>query len=115
MPKCGQLVPGTSVMPYVKAITYALGRNGCEVMIKVLSRDKEGATEVDILKFLSTEPLKSDPDNPIVPILEFLEYEIWTFSVSVRWGDSVYPIFKSVQEGIEFCVQVTKVNFDQRI
>jgi hypothetical protein len=78
-------------------------------VIKVLSYQNEGVGEVEILKYLSSEPVKSEIDNPIVPVLEFLNYNGWIFAVQPRWGDCMEPEIESVDHGLEFCVQVTKV------
>jgi hypothetical protein len=75
-------------------------------MIKVISYKDEGIGEVEILKYLSSEPLKSDIDNPIVPILEFLHYNDWTFVVQPRWSECVEPESFNVGQGVELCVQV---------
>jgi hypothetical protein len=86
-------------------------RDGQEVMLKVLSYKDEGAGEVDILTYLSSEPVKSEIDNPIVSLLELLHHGNWTFAVQPRWSACVNPEFQTVGEGLEFCVQVTKVSF----
>jgi len=89
--------------------TYSTPRDGLDVMIKVVSYKDEFAAEVEILKYLSSEPVKSHVDNPIVPLIEILHHDDWTFTVQPRWGNSVDPVFESVREGLDFCVQVTKV------
>jgi hypothetical protein len=51
------------------------------VVIKVVAKAEEGLRELQILRRLSSEPLKSDPSNPAVPVIEFLTYEDWHFAV----------------------------------
>jgi hypothetical protein len=84
-------------------------RDGLDVMIKVISYKEEGLSEVEILKYLSSEPVKFEADNPTVPLLEILCHNNWTFSVQPRWSCSVEPEFQNVSDGLDFCIQVTKV------
>ena len=84
-------------------------RDGLDVMIKVISYKQEGASEVEILKYLSSEPVKSEADNPAVPLIDILCYDHWTFSVQPRWSNSVQPELADVSDGLNFCIQVTKV------
>jgi hypothetical protein len=78
-------------------------------MIKVISYKQEGASEVEILKYLSSEPVKSEADNPAVPLIDILCHDHWTFSVQPRWSNSVQPELADVSDGLNFCIQVTKV------
>jgi hypothetical protein len=50
-------------------------RDGLDVMLKVVSDKGELVDEVEILKYLSSEPIKSDVDNPIVPLIEILHHD----------------------------------------
>jgi len=106
----GRLATGRSPLLSIgPGHTYSAPRDGLDVMIKVVSYKDEFAAEVEILKYLSSEPVKSHVDNPIVPLIEILHHDGWTFTVQPRWGNSVDPVFESVREGLDFCVQVTKV------
>ena len=58
-------------------------------MLKVISYKGEGKSEVEILTYLSSEPVKSEPDNPIVPLIDILCHNHWIFSVQPRWSSSV--------------------------
>ncbi|KIY43314.1 hypothetical protein FISHEDRAFT_78616 [Fistulina hepatica ATCC 64428] len=61
---------------------FARTKDGIDVVLKVLSdgSDPDGLRELDILRKVSTEPLKSHPDNHCVPVLEFIEHGRWTFA-----------------------------------
>ena len=83
-------------------------RDVLDVMIKAISYKEEGVNEVEILEYLSLEPVKFEADNPTVPLLEILCYDNWMFSVQPRWS-SVEPEFQNVSDGLDFCIQVTKV------
>jgi hypothetical protein len=91
------------------ALLNALFRDGLDVMIKVISCKDEGANEVNILKYLSSEPVVSEADNPSVPLLEILHHDDWVFSIQPRWSSSVEPEFQNVSDGLNFCIQVTRV------
>ena len=89
---------------------YAKDRDGQDVMLKVISYKDEGAGEVEILNYLLSAHVKSDIDNPVVPLLEILHHQDWKFSVQSRWSDCTVPEFRTVEEGLDFCAQVTKVS-----
>jgi hypothetical protein len=42
------------------------------VMLKVISYKGEGESKVEILKYFSLKPVKSEPGNPIVPLIDIL-------------------------------------------
>lgn len=88
---------------------FTLFRDGLDVMIKVISYKDEGVNEVNILKYLSSEPVKCEADNPSVPLLELLHYDSWVFSIQPRWSSSVQPEMQNVFDGLNFCIQVTQV------
>jgi len=80
-----------------------------DVMIKVISYKEEGTSELEILKYLTSEPVASDADNPTIPLLDILRHDNWTFSVQPRWSRCAEPPFPTVGDGLDFCLQVTKV------
>jgi hypothetical protein len=90
-------------------VTHCLFRDDLDVMIKVISYKEDGASELEILKYLSSEPVKSDADNPAVPLLDFLCHDDLKFAVQPRWSSCVEPEFFNVSDGLNFCIQVTKV------
>jgi hypothetical protein len=78
-------------------------------MIKVVSYKDNPKAEIEILSYLSAEPVKSLEDNPIVPLIEILRHDDWTFTVQPRWSSSDEPPFEGIKDGLDYCVQVTKV------
>jgi hypothetical protein len=84
-------------------------RDDLDVMIKFISYKEDGASELEILKYLSSEPVKSDPDNPALPLLDFLCHDDLKFAVQPRWSSCVEPEFFNISDGLNFCIQVTKV------
>ena len=51
------------------------------MVIKVVAKGNEGLRELKILELLNNEPLKSDPGNATVHVVEFLHYHDWHFIV----------------------------------
>lgn len=56
-----------------------------------LVSDGSPSPELEILKFLNTEGARSNPHNHTIPILEFLEYDRYTFAIMPRYA-SCSPI-----------------------
>jgi hypothetical protein len=83
---------------------------GRDVIIKVISKGEEGVQELQILKLLNSAPLRLDPANATVPVLEFLAYGDWTFAVMPRWGSCTFPPLKDAAECLEFADQVVSVS-----
>lgn len=80
-----------------------------DVVIKVVAKGKEGAHELGILRKLNTEPLRSDPSNATVPVLEFLEVGDWTFAVMPYCDPCEQPPILHASECLEFTEQILKV------
>ncbi|OCH86780.1 hypothetical protein OBBRIDRAFT_806534 [Obba rivulosa] len=61
-------------------------RDNCnrDVVIKVVAKGEDGMKELEILQYINSEPLRSDPRNATVPVLEFLQYQDWWFAVMPR-------------------------------
>jgi hypothetical protein len=85
-------------------------REGRDVVIKVIAKGEDGNDELQILQFLNSEPLRSDPANATVPVLEFLTYDGWKFAVMPHWGSCDYPPMKNVAECLEFADQILSVS-----
>ena len=81
-----------------------------DVVIKVIAKGREGLSELKILELLSVEPLKSDPANPTVPIVEFLHYHDWHFVVMPFCDGSDVKPFLNAMECLEFAEQVLSVS-----
>ncbi|KIY51958.1 hypothetical protein FISHEDRAFT_70194 [Fistulina hepatica ATCC 64428] len=81
-----------------------------DVIVKVISDgiDPTGLRELEILQTLTSEPLKSHPDNQCVPVLEYIRHDKWVFAVFPRWSNCTEPNFESVGEVLDFCEQVTR-------
>ncbi|KII89448.1 hypothetical protein PLICRDRAFT_698488 [Plicaturopsis crispa FD-325 SS-3] len=86
----------------------ARSRLGEHVAIKVISCGEEGSSELDMLKFLSREPAKSDPDNHTLPVIEFIELESWHFAVFPQWGKCDLPPFQTAAQVLDFCIQIAQ-------
>ncbi|KIY44918.1 kinase-like protein [Fistulina hepatica ATCC 64428] len=91
---------------------FARTKDGIDVVLKVLSdgSDPDGLRELEILRKVSTESLKSHPDNHCVPVLEFVEHGRWTFAVMPRWTGALDADFQPIhdsEEALDFCCQVT--------
>lgn len=86
------------------------------VMIKALGPVHEEYWELEILRYLNTEPLRSHPDNRTVPVEDFLELGQWTFAVMQLWtgcvGDSKIPL-NSVTGCLNFMEQILNVRVRQ--
>ena len=80
------------------------------MVIKVIAKGREGLSELKILELLSVEPLKSDPANPTVPIVEFLHYHDWHFVVMPFCDGSDVKPFLNAMECLEFAEQVLSVS-----
>ncbi|CAL1698376.1 unnamed protein product [Somion occarium] len=93
--------------------TLFLGINDSQrdIVIKLLFNNSE-EQEAAILKRLMSEPLRSDPLNTVVPILDLLSYnERYSFVVMPRWG-SAYSLhtrgFDCLGTAFEFTLCVLK-------
>jgi serine/threonine protein kinase len=80
------------------------------VVIKAVAKGNEGLRELKILQLLNSEPLKSEPDNATVPVLEFLDYGDWHFVVMPFYDGSDERPFLNAVECLEFTEQVLSVS-----
>jgi hypothetical protein len=80
------------------------------VVIKVVAKGHEGLGELKILQLLNAEPLKSNPANATVPIVEFLCYDDWHFVVMPFCDGSDEIPFLNAMECLEFTEQVLLVS-----
>ncbi|KAL6302706.1 kinase-like domain-containing protein [Sparassis latifolia] len=79
-----------------------------DVVIKVVSKGKEGENERQILQLLNSEPLRSHPANTTVPVLEFIDYEDFCFAVMPFCNGSDDFPFLNASECLDFAEQVLK-------
>lgn len=61
------------------------------------------------MRLLSTEPLRSDARNHTIPLLEILEEGEWAFIVTPEWGFLHWEPCASVEEYVEFSIQMFEV------
>lgn len=89
--------------------------DGTYVYMKRISqtRGKGVLDELDIMRYLTSEPLKSDPRNRSVPILDILRSpneEGEMFVVTPMLRPFYNPRFQTFGEAVAFFTQVFKVN-----
>ncbi|ETW78624.1 hypothetical protein HETIRDRAFT_419877 [Heterobasidion irregulare TC 32-1] len=87
-------------------VVAARDRENRDVVIKVVSKGDEGRRELEILQLLNSEPLRSDPANATVPVLEFLEFHDWHFVVMPFCDQCDELPFLNVSEGFDFADQI---------
>ncbi|OCH86784.1 hypothetical protein OBBRIDRAFT_852835 [Obba rivulosa] len=77
-----------------------------DVVIKIVAKGEDGMKELEILQYINSEPLRSDPRNATVPVLEFLQYQDWWFAVMPRCDQSDELPFRDASECLEFAEQM---------
>ncbi|GBE83932.1 hypothetical protein SCP_0509910 [Sparassis crispa] len=77
-----------------------------DVVIKLISKGKEGENERQILQMLNSEPLQCDPANSTVPVIEFLEYQEYCFAVMPYCDGCDERPFLHASECLDFAEQV---------
>ena len=80
-----------------------------DVVIKAIRKGDEGKNEHDILLLLNSQPLRPDPANMTVPILDFLQYKDWHFAVMPCCYRCTKKPFLNASELLEFADQVMTV------
>jgi len=86
----------------------ARDRNNRDVVIKPVSCGDVPSNELAVLKYLNSDELRADEANATVPVLEFIEYGVWTFAVTPRWTDSTSPEFTNIGEVCDWALQFIK-------
>jgi hypothetical protein len=87
----------------------ALDARGRRVMLKAV---RSSSTELIIARLLSTDPLRTDPRNHTIPVLEILDAGEWAIIVTPEWGSDHWEACASVKEYIEFSRQLFEVSLD---
>jgi len=85
----------------------AVDKNGRYVFVKAFPEAR--CPELEALRFLSSEPLRSDPANHTIPVLEFLSLPEITFAVMPGWGwwsQSAVP--RNVREWLSVAYDLTE-------
>ena len=90
--------------------SHITSRKNRDVVIKVVAKGDEGLNELEILHLLNSEPLKSDPTNSTVPVLEFLSFHDWQFAVMPFYDGCDASPFLSASECLDFMEQILSVS-----
>lgn len=81
-------------------------RKNRDVVIKLVAHGDEGLNELKILHLLNSEPLRSDPANSTVQVLEFLSFSDWQFVVMPFYDGCDESLFLRASECLDFAEQV---------
>ncbi|KIM36293.1 hypothetical protein M413DRAFT_320168 [Hebeloma cylindrosporum] len=76
----------------------ARDRLGRDVVIKVVSNESVASAELKALELLNSEPLRSDPRNHTIHVVEFLHLHNFVFAVMPRWDAAFDAEFDTVKE-----------------
>jgi len=95
-----------SLMGRYPLVFAARDRKNRDVVIKVVAKGDEGLNELEILHLLNSEPLRSDPANSTVPVLEFLTFRDWQFAVMPFYDACNASPFLRASECLDFAEQV---------
>lgn len=78
-------------------------------MIKLLSKGNDGQRELFLVQLLSSMPLRSNPDNAVMPRIEMLQLEDLHFVVMPHCDSSSGYPFLNAREFFEFSIQILNV------
>ncbi|EPQ54839.1 hypothetical protein GLOTRDRAFT_42983, partial [Gloeophyllum trabeum ATCC 11539] len=81
-------------------------RKNRDVVIKPVSWGSEETQELRILRYLNSDPIRANPANATVPVIDILEHSAWTFAVMPFWGDCDRPEFATAGEALEWASQL---------
>lgn len=84
----------------------ARDRKNRDVVIKPVSWGSEETQELRILRYLNSDPIRANPANATVPVIDILEHSAWTFAVMPFWGDCDRPEFATAGEALEWASQL---------
>jgi hypothetical protein len=70
-----------------------------------VSKGSEGESELQILRYLNSEPVRSDPANSTVPVIEFLQFQDWNFVVMPFCDGCDELPFRDASECFDFAEQ----------
>jgi len=87
--------------PFVWGARDQLGR---DVVVKLISNASVPSNELKVLQYLNTEPVRSDPRNHTIPVIEYLNISNLIFVVMPRWDGAFCCGFDTVEE-IMHCAQ----------
>ena len=78
----------------------------------MIAKGEEGHAELQILRVLNSEPLRSDPSNSTIRVIEFLTYDDWHFAVMPFCDLFDVSPFLTASECLEFAEQALTVSND---
>ncbi|KAF8522975.1 kinase-like domain-containing protein [Gautieria morchelliformis] len=81
----------------------ALDSRGRRVILKAVPAS---SMELKVIQLLSSEPLRADPRNHTIPLLEVLDAREWSIIVTPEWGFSHWERCASVEEYLEYARQL---------
>ncbi|KAF9000807.1 kinase-like protein [Hymenopellis radicata] len=93
------------------ALTYAArDSKQRDVVIKLVHNERtgEGSQEYNILRMLNSEPLRSDPRNSTVLVVDFLEFEDWRFVVMPYYSACDVMPFVTPYETLDFAEHIIR-------
>jgi hypothetical protein len=100
---------GYSDLPQSAFLNLALDRYFRHVIIKVIPAESK---ELQIIKELSSTPLRADSRNHTIPVLQFICGGRVEFAVQACWGEHwMWPPFDCVQSRFEMARQLLEVRF----
>ncbi|KAF9478085.1 hypothetical protein BDN70DRAFT_68212 [Pholiota conissans] len=70
---------------------------GRDVVIKVVA-DNLTRSELEILQLLNSEKMRKDPRNHTIPVIEFVQFQQYTFVIMPRWYGGLWLDFGTVDE-----------------
>ncbi|KIM36271.1 hypothetical protein M413DRAFT_319599 [Hebeloma cylindrosporum] len=89
----------------------ARDRLGRHVAIKLVSDASVPSAELKALELLNSEPLRSDPRNHTIHVVEYLHIHNFIFAVMPRWDSAFSTKFDTVEE-VTYCAQTFLEAFD---
>ncbi|PPQ96153.1 hypothetical protein CVT26_004788 [Gymnopilus dilepis] len=96
--------------PVYPNVFAARDRQNRDVVIKLISKGEEGQSEKDILLFLNSEPLRSEPANATVRVIEWLDFQDYCFAVFPFCDGCDELPFLGASECLDFIEQVLEVS-----
>jgi hypothetical protein len=89
--------------------------DGDDVMIRVVAKGStgEGASHLDVMRYLSSEALRHDTFNVAIPLLQEIRHEDWAFITMPLMHAGWYAggaRFEILAEGFDFIEQMCGVS-----
>lgn len=101
--------PSVQLYAYREVMDAVRIRDGCLVLLKRFKLPADGRKELEVNTLLSSEPLKSNPRNPALPMLDVVYAPDQCFMV-FPFGQRLYDMeFHTIGEGLDLVEQTLKV------